>query len=507
VLKTSAIRPTLRSQAHLQGTQSRPHRSQPCKRACLHQPHKPTLLATLCFLFAISATGQTQNKINYDIFNRQPFGQIIIELPKPAQFQQVDINHFSPKTNQQTQPYSPDQILNGQNSIEQQNNQLLRQPTNAREVQAMADVERDLMQEKFYRDYLEWMKKTKSYQEAFQTLSKLNPDSFSISKAVFTVENAYYDNKLSYASLVNALNERATLVKQILKREGLSTKNNLALNYGIQKLFSQQNLFYNNKTKQNISIPKIGYDFDDFMGKKDWSKMFVWKLLSTNKGQCHSLPLEYLMIAEQLNAKAYLSLAPEHSFIKFADKNGNIMSFETTNGNLVSSTWMTQSGYITSQALENKMYLDTLSRKNLYAQMLGDLLLGYLSKFPYDGFAEQIKQRILQINPNNMAALITDANLKTQIAAQEIKAAGKPKPEDLHNFPEAYGAYMNMQAAYDKLNSLGFQDMPADAYQRWLKSIDTEKKKQASQQLKAQMQREIQQLKNLKTTLKNNTRD
>jgi hypothetical protein len=491
----------------LQGTQSRPHRSQPCKRACLHQPHKPTLLATLCFLFAISATGQTQNKINYDIFNRQPFGQIIIELPKPAQFQQVDINHFSPKTNQQTQPYSPDQILNGQNSIEQQNNQLLRQPTNAREVQAVADVERDLMQEKFYRDYLEWMKKTKSYQEAFQTLSKLNPDSFSISKAVFTVENAYFDNKFNYESFDRALKQRAELVKQILKRENLSTKNNTALNYGIMKLYQQSNNYYDKKRKQTFSVKPFRYDFEDFRGEKDYTKMFVSKMLSTGKGQCHSMPLGYLMIAEQLGAKANLSLAPQHSFIQFADNNNNLMNFETTNGNLVSPNWLQQSGFVNANAVKSKTYLDTLSQRNLYAHCLADLLLGYMNKFGYDDFAEQMRQKILQANPNNVTANIIDANIKTQIALQKIKAAGSPKEEDLPKFPEAYQAYKNMQAAYDKVDALGYQDMPKEAYQKWLKSIDTEKKKQENKEVQERMRKEIEQLKKLKITITNKPRE
>ena len=97
------------------------------------------------------------------------------------------------------------------------------------------------------------------------------------------------------------------------------------------------------------------------------------------------------------------------------------MNFETTNGNLVSNTWLAQSGYITAQALQNKTYLDTLSQRKLYAQMLSDLLLGYLDNFSYDDFAEQMRQRILQINADNTTALIIDANIKRQIAFQKIK--------------------------------------------------------------------------------------
>ena len=122
-------------------------------------------------------------------------------------------------------------------------------------------------------------------------------------------------------------------------------------------MFSQNNIYYDTKTKKEFVAKKIAYDFDDFDGEKDWTKMFVTKLLQTNSGQCHSLPLLYLCIAEQLHAKAYLSLAPNHSFIQYFDSKGERKNFETTNGNLVNIIWLMQSNAISSIALKNKTYL------------------------------------------------------------------------------------------------------------------------------------------------------
>jgi len=273
------------------------------------------------------------------------------------------------------------------------------------------------------------------------------------------------------------------------------------------KLYQQNNNYYDKNTKRTYSVKPFRYDFDDFRGEKDYTKMFTTKMLSSGKGQCHSMPLTYLMIAEQLRAKANLSLAPQHSFIQFTDNNNNLMNFETTNGNLVSPNWLQQSGFINSNALKSKTYLDTLNQRQLYAQCLSDLLLGYMDKFGYDDFAEQMRQRILQVNPNNTTANIIDANIKTQIALQQIKAAGNPKEKDLPNFPEAYQAYLNMQAAYDKVDGLGYQDMPKEAYQKWLKSIDQAKKKQETKEVQERMQREIEYLKKLKPIMLKSTRD
>jgi hypothetical protein len=46
---------------------------------------------------------------------------------------------------------------------------------NMREQQ-LAEVKNDLRQEEFYRKYMEWTEKTKSYQQAFKTLSNFNPE-------------------------------------------------------------------------------------------------------------------------------------------------------------------------------------------------------------------------------------------------------------------------------------------------------------------------------------------
>jgi hypothetical protein len=183
------------------------------------------------------------------------------------------------------------------------------------------------------------------------------------------------------------------------------------------------------------------------------------------------------------------------------------MNFETTNGNRVSPNWLQQSGFVNANALKSKTYLDTLNQRQLYAQCLSDLLLGYMDKFGYDDFAEQMRQRILQVNPNNTTANIIDANIKTQIALQKIKAAGNPKEQDLPNFPEAYQAYLNMQAAYDKVDGLGYQDMPKEAYQKWLKSIDQAKKNQENKEVQERLQKEIEYLKKLKPIMLKSTRN
>ncbi|PNA34105.1 hypothetical protein C1Y15_35130, partial [Pseudomonas sp. MPR-LB5] len=65
----------------------------------------------------------------------------------------------------------------------------------------------------------------------------MNPSQFSLSNAVYEVENAYLDGRLSFDKFGNALAARVNQVRQILKAQGLSRKSNLSLNFAIQQLF------------------------------------------------------------------------------------------------------------------------------------------------------------------------------------------------------------------------------------------------------------------------------
>ena len=58
-----------------------------------------------------------------------------------------------------------------------------------------------------------------------------------------------------------------------------------------------------------------------------------------------------------------------------------------------------------------------------------------------------------------------------------------------------------MQAALDRVDGKGYQDMPKEAYQKWLKSIESEKQRQEDMQLKAEMEKQIQAMKKFREQL------
>jgi hypothetical protein len=71
------------------------------------------------------------------------------------------------------------------------------------------------------------------------------------------------------------------------------------------------------------------YSFDDPLGKQDWSNMFVTKLLATHQGNCHSLAYLYKILADELGAKCWLALAPNHIYIKNYSEKNRMVQYRT----------------------------------------------------------------------------------------------------------------------------------------------------------------------------------
>jgi hypothetical protein len=329
------------------------------------------------------------------------------------------------------------------------------------------------------------LEQTKHYREAFSQLLQMQNGTvpFSLKKAVFMIENAYLDNSLKYVDYTKLIQIKVDALKMLMRKEKISATNDLGKNYLIQKLFSERIVEYKDTVVWRVHKP-FQYDFEDFTGTKDWTKMFVSKLLKSGKGQCHSLPLLYLILAEEIKADAWLALAPEHSYIMFSDKNNTFYNYETTNGNAVTNDWLMESGFVNATAIKNRIYLDTLGRDGLMGTLLSDLIIGYTNKFGYDAFMGTMVDSLLSIHPLSIQGQIFKADLLMLKTDKSLKQAGNPPIEQLQQYPDAYANFAALMRQYDYIDNLGYMEMPQDAYQAWLASLESEKHSVQKQKLK-----------------------
>lgn len=309
------------------------------------------------------------------------------------------------------------------------------------------------------------------YEPAYQELAKMLDGRYPLSfkRAVFLTENAYFDNRLSYQEFSEQITALATVCR-LLKTTNdpyllydRSDKENVARNAAIFLMMKDST-----RLRKGTTLPPFRYDFEDFDGDDDWRKMFVSKLLVTHKGNCHSLPYLYKILADETGAQTWLSLAPNHVYLKQHNRQDGWYNTELTSYTFPIDAWLTASGYISRETIISGIYMDTLTAKQNLVLCLVDLAKGYerkVGRVAAEPFVSKCATLALQHFPH-------------YINAQLLQAESlRHKFEHQTTPPEAQQVYAAMEAAYTRIFETGYREMPAQMYADWLQSVKTEKQK------------------------------
>lgn len=319
----------------------------------------------------------------------------------------------------------------------------------------------------------------KAYTEIVAMLSGKTP--LNLKRAVFVVENTYSMTSskpvtLNYEKYCKQIDNLVFVCKQIMKENGYDPKQQMACHFAIQKLFSEQ-FNYKNTTGTSVNFEPFSYDFDDYFGEKDWSKMFVTKLLTTKKGQCHSMPLLYLILANELNVKAFLAIAPNHSYIKYGNQKQSF-NFETTNGRLITDQTIIESGYISATAIQNKIYITPLETEQVIANCLGDLSAGLEYSFGKSEFTLSCANTALEYFPNSIQSALAINNILVARCANTAQHYGNPKQSEYSKYPDLKRDFDELLEYETMVENTGYQRIPTEQYELWKASMDEEVQKQ-----------------------------
>jgi len=319
-------------------------------------------------------------------------------------------------------------------------------------------------------------KGSQHYRNGYDELLSMMNGPFSVRKATFIVENAYYEGEKSYPEFERTIKQTGDFIREKMKELDLDQESNLAKNYLLFQFFADT---LEIKSKGLKHFP-FSYDFEDYWGKKDWSKMLVHKLLLTGKGQCSSLPKLYLILAEEIGAEAHLALSPNHSYIKFPDDEGRWHNIELTNNMLSTDAFILNSGYVKSEAIQNKIFMHALNDKELLSNHFDQLALGYIRKYGYDGFVSEVLETAIELNPKNITAHLSKANLQTLTLKYATEQLGITKEnfEEIRNYPELVNLYKSVLGQYEFVDNLGYAEMPAELYEKWLSSVNEQEEEQ-----------------------------
>jgi len=307
------------------------------------------------------------------------------------------------------------------------------------------------------------------YENTFNSVDSMltGTKPLSFQQAVYLTENAFFYNQLDKNAFDAAVRFNTSICKGIIASGNIEypekDKEKATAQCAVF-VFMTDSIPVATSNGTIIHTP-FTYNFDDFAGQKEWSSMFVSTLMRTQKGNCHSLPYLYKMIMDELGQPAYLSLAPNHIYIKAQNKRVGWYNIELTCGDFPTDAWLMASGYIHTDALRNGIYMDTLSTKQSVSLCLVDLAQGYQAKFGIqDGsFILKCCETALTHFPKYINAMLLKAETLTALYKQSEKDSEQSKK-----------LFAQMNETYMHIHELGYRKMPQGMYLNWLKSSGTQ---------------------------------
>jgi len=319
------------------------------------------------------------------------------------------------------------------------------------------------------------------YSLAYEELKRMleGKQSLSFKKAVFITENAWFENNINY----NAYNEYISGLTDICRQWNKANKltdykfedsTQVALSGSIFKVMTDTVWDVSGRI---ISLP-FQYDFEDNFAQKRWENMFLIKLMATHKGNCHSLPFLYKILAKELGVKAYLSFAPNHIYIKQKSKKTSWYNTELTNAMFPVDAWIMSSGYVSRESIVSGIYMDTIGEKQSIAVCLNDLAKGYLRKFkssPDLQFVIRCCDLGLNYFPNYVELLLLKAETTKKQYENHITKYGKEVANKEPYKFKTDALYEEMEKTYATLATLHYKEIPLQMYNEWMASMERDK--------------------------------
>ncbi len=187
----------------------------------------------------------------------------------------------------------------------------------------------------------------------------------------------------------------------------------------------------------------FAYDLADPYGQNLSSKLLS-TYLSTRRGNCVSMPILFLILADRLGVNVALSTAPLHVFLKFTDAAGKVTNLEATSGALPArDQWYREKLPMTDQAVASGIYLQTLSRKESVALMATTVMEHLMDQGRYQAVIE-VADVILAHSPRDAETMVRRGSAFARLLDEEFYI---PYPTEDLVPPHLHGRYGELESA------------------------------------------------------------
>lgn len=304
--------------------------------------------------------------------------------------------------------------------------------------------------------------------EITQMLEGQKPIDFK--RAVFLTENAYYDGQLNYADFCKRIDSITVNINQMIVAKGLQ-QFKTAGNWAIFTYMTE-------KIPQNKNQP-MQYDFENFMGDDDYQSFMVSTLLKTKKGNCHSLPYLYKILADEVNVEAFVSIAPLHCYIKHKDEQDKWWNLELTSGTFSRTSFIMESFNVSDAGMESGLYMKPLDGNELLVLCLSDLMDYYEKKTGkyYGSVVQKAYQTGLKYNEVSLLQLWKRDEIKYRLD-EEMETKGLNDYNQINSYPELVALFDQVKETDDFINKMGYSRLTPEQYREKVQQIENGKHSQ-----------------------------
>jgi regulator of sirC expression with transglutaminase-like and TPR domain len=162
------------------------------------------------------------------------------------------------------------------------------------------------------------------------------------------------------------------------------------------------------------------YDLKDPFGQQVRSKMLS-TYVRTRKGNCVSMPVLFLIVADRIGLEVRLAAAPLHLFVRYTDTAGIDHNLEATSGgHEARSDWYRTNLPMSDRAIQSGIYLRTLSKRETVAQMAASVLDFLMAERRYQEAAD-VADAMLAVNPRDAYALVKKGSAMGEMLKAEFQ--------------------------------------------------------------------------------------
>lgn len=197
----------------------------------------------------------------------------------------------------------------------------------------------------------------------------------------------------------------------------------------------------------------FAYDSEDPLGRNLRSRLLS-NYVSTRKGNCVSMPVLFLIVADRVGLNVHLAAAPLHWFVRYTDAAGADHNLEATSGGHEARTdWYRINLPMSDRAIQSGAYMRTLSKRETVAAMAATVIDYLIGERRYQE-AMEVADAVLAVNPRDTYALVK----KGTAIAGLIKTEYGETYAGLDAVPVSLRARYRMMAA---ANQKAFRDAEA----------------------------------------------